>query len=247
MGCHLVKRKRKLIIKFTSADNFTEQSAAFPSPAKRSVPNWYRKMPLHFGGEGYKWMGERGNNGTFKACIPMFDALTSGYVIPTPIDLLVEQDYSGTPKFVWRVAGESGMISTHDPGQIPDDMIPEEYDKIAFKFANQWMVSTPPGYSLLFTHPLNRPDLPFYSLTGIVDTDKYTAPVNLPFFIKKGFTGLIPAGTPMIHLMPIKREPWAMELNKKYDVDAAIVANGPLYAKMWRGYRDFFWDKKEYE
>jgi hypothetical protein len=38
-----------------------------------------------------------------------------------------------------------------------------------------------------------------------------------------------------------------MELDKKYDADATILADGPLYSKMWRGYRDFFWDKKEYE
>jgi hypothetical protein len=50
------------------------------------------------------------------------------------------------------------------------------------------------------------------------------APIgNIPFFIKKGFTGTIPAGTPMFQILPIKREDWKSETQE---------------------YNDFFWEEK---
>jgi hypothetical protein len=62
------------------------------------------------------------------------------------------------------------------------------------------------------THPLNRTDLPFYTLSGIVDSDNYMGEGKVPFFIKKDFTGIIPAGTPIVQIIPIKTdEVWKSE------------------------------------
>src|SRR5215472_2332366 len=44
-----------------------------------------------------------------------------------------------------------------------------------------WDFETPPGYSLLCTHPINRTDLPFRTVTGLVDCDTfYDTPLNFP-------------------------------------------------------------------
>ena len=32
--------------------------------------------------------------------------------------------------------------------------------------------------------------------------------INFPFFIKEGFTGLIPYGTPIVQIIPFKRDDW---------------------------------------
>ena len=41
------------------------------------------------------------------------------------------------------------------------------------KFVGFWTIELPPGWSLLATHPLNRDDLPFRTLTGLVDADRF--------------------------------------------------------------------------
>ena len=100
------------------------------------------------------------------------------------------------------------------------------------------------GYSLLVTHPLNRFDLPFVSLSGIVDADITMTHGRIPFFIKKGFSGVIEAGTPILQVLPFKRDDWEMEL-KFYNQDEIVerfmdqsrtfrTENGEVYKKtMW--------------
>ena len=70
--------------------------------------------------------------------------------------------------------------------------------------------------SALVTHPINRVDLPFTTMSGIVDFDKSIhAPIgNIPFFIKNGFTGVIPKGTPMFQILPFERNEWQSEKQK---------------------------------
>ena len=85
----------------------------------------------------------------------------------------------------------------------------EKYDEIPWKWTVPWSIETPKGFSLLFTHPLNRMELPFVTMSGIVDTDEYECPVNLPFLIREGFMGVIPKGTPIAQVIPIKREKWS--------------------------------------
>ena len=73
------------------------------------------------------------------------------------------------------------------------------------------MIEAPPGYSVLFTHPFNRPDLPFTTLTGLVDCDKFhDSPVNFPArWHDAGFNGVLPKGTPVAQCLPVKRESWS--------------------------------------
>ena len=122
--------------------------------------------------------------------------------------------------------------------------IDESFHKIEFTWERHWAVLLPKGYSGLVVHPLNRIDLPFYTLSGIVDFDMYNHSKigNLPFYLKKGFTGIIPKGTPMYQIIPIKRNDWiakeekfdAIESYKKYKVRASIL----------HSYKKLFWQKK---
>ena len=77
----------------------------------------------------------------------------------------------------------------------------------------QWGWKTPRGYSTLVTHPFNRFDLPFTTTTAIIDSDKYWGAGNIPFFLKDGFEGIIPKGTPYVQIIPIKRKKWLSVLN----------------------------------
>ncbi|MCG8461128.1 MAG: hypothetical protein MI919_32995, partial [Holophagales bacterium] len=72
-------------------------------------------------------------------------------------------------------------------------------DTVIVKFNNFWTIECPSGWSLLVTHPVNREDLPFRTLTGLVDADRYgDAFIHFPArWSDPDFTGLLPRGTPV--------------------------------------------------
>lgn len=95
---------------------------------------------------------------------------------------------------------------------MPQFIHPQGYYQEHFAWYPDWAVELPEGYSALYTHPLNRFDLPFFMTIGIIDNDKVNLPGTMPFFIAKGFEGTIPAGTPYAQIIPFKREDWKSEI-----------------------------------
>jgi hypothetical protein len=61
---------------------------------------------------------------------------------------------------------------------------------------------------MLFTHPLNRLDLPFRTLSGVVSSDQWTAGfVHFPaVWTDESFEGVLEAGTPVAQAFPVPRE-----------------------------------------
>jgi hypothetical protein len=110
-----------------------------------------------------------------------------------------------------------------------------------------WIPKVEDGYSCLILSPINRTELPFYTASAIVDSDKmnYSHGGNLPFYIKKGFTGLIPAGTPMYQIIPFKRESWKMDV-EKFDSEKALVGANNLRKNFIGSYKKRLWCKKEF-
>ena len=108
-------------------------------------------------------------------------------------------------------------------------------------------INIPKNYSILFTHPLNRHDLPFTTLSGIVDSGLITSPTgSVPFYIKENFEGLIPQGTPIAQLIPIRQESWSskiknglVEKSLKQTISSNLVFSG------W--YKKNIWKRKNYE
>ena len=180
---------------------------------------------------------------TIKACPPFLDAMMTGYVISTEFDLFVSFE-NGVQDFYWKAGGQ--LVTTHNKTQIDKKQIPDGYSDQPWKFTNYYKIKTPSGYSTLFMHPLNRDDLPFRTLSGMVETDGYTLPVNFPFFLKKDFEGIIPAGTPIVQLVPIKRELWKMSL-EKIDEKEFQIESLKFHHKIISSYKSTFWKKKEYK
>jgi hypothetical protein len=100
---------------------------------------------------------------------------------------------------------------------------------------------------MLITHPLNRHDLPFTTLSAVVDGGLVLDPNgNIPFYIKKDFEGVIPKGTPIIQIIPFFQENWSSKkiknLTKKGD------QHGKMSASILFGwYKKTFWTKKHYD
>ena len=125
-------------------------------------------------------------------------------------------------------------IGFHDPSQIAGTPFFDE-DRFIIKFNNFWTIEAPPGYSILFTHPVNRGDLPFTTFTGLVDCDTFhDSPVNFPaHWHDTAFNGVLPKGTPVAQCLPVKRESWTSQFemfsaedNRANDQDARCDRTG---------------------
>lgn len=224
----------KIIFTDTSGANLEQ-----PKPASRLIPNWYKNTESYIGGSK-KPSGNGDTTATIKKCIPVFDAITAGYIIESPADVFVSIK-DGQQWFEWS---DFGLISFHPVEQAQDHPVKKSF---AYpKWNNPWAISTPKGYSTLFVQPFHRESV-FTILPGIVDTDQYVAPVNFPFVINDpGFEGLIPKGTPIAQVIPFKRDSWTMELGNKKDLEKQNKVTKKLQSKFFDRYKLMFWTKKDY-
>src|SRR3546814_12110356 len=65
----------------------------------------------------------------------------------------------------------------------------------------------------LYTHPLNRFDLPYRTITGLVDNDRYhDVFTHIPaVWTDPDFVGTLPAGTPIAQCVPLRRQTLELE------------------------------------
>lgn len=232
------------IIKFTDTLGVPEEYR--PVPASKIIPDWYKSLESYVGGEK-RPNGEAQTTATAKRCMPIFDAITGGYIISTHVDLWVSQqkDIDGNiiPFYEWA---NFGAISFHPKNQLPEYPNGKGHEVSYPKWINTWAISTPPGYSCLFISPLHR-ETPIMILPGVVDTDSYTAPVNFPFVLRDPkMEGIIPANTPIVQVIPFKRDEWQMEIGTQKDfIEQAKVTN-KLRTLFFDSYKRQFRQPKEY-
>lgn len=217
-----------------------------PIPAINSIPEWYKAIPHITNGEKkLKFpLGYGVPNVSVKRCIPFMEAMTSGYMVVLSDDIYIEQ-VDNAPFIRWRNTYD--MISLHSAEQFKGIPVPYGYmENFVAKWNNDWVIKPPKGYSILFTHPLNRHDLPFYTISGFVDCDSYDIPVQFPFFLREGFEGLIEKGTPVCQLTLVKRENWESK-KLAYDPDKATKNTFKFFQTFIGSYKKNFWQRKEYK
>lgn len=227
---------------------------AFPRP--RSVlsaksPSWYADTSSYL----YGMKHSDGKNFTIKKCMPVFDAMTAGYYMYPMCDLSFGIDNS-IPMY-----NESGSLNDYrwvkwtDPSLNAFDahtsLQIEKYPKssdfyhIPYKFMNPWVIKTAPGYSCLFIHPMHIDNNNFWSMPAIVDTDLYPQAINFPFFIKKDFEGVIEHTTPIIQVIPIKRNSWKAQFSM-VDEFNYTTTRAKMFQKIENAYRTLWREKKTY-
>ena len=99
-------------------------------------------------------------------------------------------------------------VGVHVPEQATGVPLGLPEGQLVLKFTNYWTLSAPEGWQLLFTHPLNRADLPFLTLTGLVSADRFTdGYVHFPaLWTDPAFEGTLPAGTPVAQVIAVPRD-----------------------------------------
>ena len=180
-----------------------------PYPAVKQLPKWftdaspYEPLP-NFPQDNKLHFRNRNANTTYKKCVPLLDGLSAGYIIPLWADVMIEQN-NGFPEIYWKTHSDIFLIHGEFSREIP---APEGYDQIVYKYLNCWIPQTPKGYSCLITSPLGYNNLPFHAVPAIVDTDRSTLELIFPMWVKKGFEGIVEKGTPLVQIIPFKRDDW---------------------------------------
>ena len=229
--------KKKSIIKYESALDF------YPNPfmpSKTHIPEWYKKIP--------KWKNnkiftpETGFNNSVKQCLPFLDSLTAGYMITLPHDIYVTVN-NGLPNLNWQ---ESKYPPKSRDIASDANLIPFGHFPLEFVWNFCCAIEIPKGYSVLLTHPLNRHDLPFTTLSGIVDGKMILhTGGNIPFYIKQNFEGIIPQGTPIAQIIPFRQEVWTSK-KKKGLVKEGEKYNSKSQSLITGWYKKAFWIQKKY-
>ncbi len=210
MGFFHAKKK----IQFQALDEYVEAAQADPKPASSLLPEWYKKLSRYINNtdKPIKALGRK----DVKSCVPFRDAMVSGYMYLLPADVEVVSYENGdidilyNHQLTFRIVDKRGSINdlNNQGNGMPN---PLGTSPIMFAWAALWGVKTNKKDSVLITHPLNRNDLPFVTTSGVIDSGYFGVAGNIPFFIKEGFAGIIPKGTPIAQIIPFERQEWVSE------------------------------------
>jgi len=243
------KKEDKPVITFRHRKDLED---VFPEPrvASKFMPEWFRKLKRTIPDAPIE------ENGTVKRCVPVLDAVTNGYIIPTWMDMnvKVEKEFNedGTPWFKIYVSfssnfGEGDMVGNHSWEQVGNACPLDKFElgHVLLKFTNPWVIETSPGYSVLFKSPPHQYNS-IHIMEGIVDTDTYQKQVNFPFIWTGNEEGefFFPKGTPLVHVMPFKRidmdckiEPW--------DTDRMDYITNKHSTHFFDKYKKLWWHKRK--
>lgn len=216
-----------------------------PQPAFQMIPNWYKETQSYVNDEK-KPNGSGGGTGTIKRCMPVFDALNSGYLLITHTDIWVSQKENEFGKMeAWYEWPSFSPIQFHPSEQAP--LYPGTTGSPVPKWMNPWGIKTPKGYSTLFTAPFHRENI-FVALPAVVDTDNYISPVNIIFTLANPqFEGMVPAGTPICQVIPFKRDNWKMSIGAEKELKDIKDNQKKLHTRIFDSYKNQFRETKQYK
>lgn len=207
-------------------------SISIPRPAKNCVPDWFKDtMQMN---EGHK---------SIKSCMPVTDVLTSGYMLPAPVDIKVYRSDKDELKFDDTTDGEF-FVTRHAPRQY--SKAPYSND-IILKFDFPWAIQTPQGYSMMYMPPAHSDNSKLEALTAITETDQYYNSISCPVRVKDWKIGevlYIPKGTPIVQAIPIKREEWKMNIS--YANHGKLIKTVTELSKNTSAYKDVYREKKKF-
>ena len=215
-----------------------------PTPARSGLPDWLREMPA----KAHSDIHGRDIR-TVKQCPPFVDAMAYGVLIPLPCDVTVDK---GSFSWAWDIPEPTtsghprAPLSFHVPSQFAGAPFARG-EQAAIKFNSFWTIELEQGWSLFATHPVNRDDLPFRLITGLVDADLFhDGGINFPaVWMQPDFSGVLPKGTPIAQVFAVPRSALELEFEsfdelhqRAYEKTVAQVLESPnVYRKYFRARR----------
>lgn len=238
------------VIKFYPFNEETEKFAPPPKPASKFLPDWYKSQRATAMDDDIALKNGFAAS-TLKRCMPVFDIMTAGYMLTAPCDIFL--DATDPEKLSWSVPQalmqfQGDLFSFHSPEQYETYPFDSSlYHKQLFRVMPTWSIGTEKGYSTIFMNPHHRDDSPLYGVTAIVDTDGFITDGHVSFWVKKGFKGVIRQGTPLLQVIPFKREAWTSEIVDVEESKKALDRQRKDLRSMFVGaYKNKFRAKKEF-
>src|SRR6202790_2567295 len=119
----------------------------------------------------------------------------------------------GAFSWTWDVAKPAteqhprAPLSFHVASQFPGAPFARD-GQAAIKFNSFWTIELEQDWSLFATHPVNRDDLPFRLISGLVDSDRFhDGGINFPaIWTEPDFSGVLKKGTPVAQCFAVPRE-----------------------------------------
>ena len=176
-----------------------------PVPAQAGLPDWLRQMAPRVPSA----LHQRSIR-SVKQCPPFVDAMAHGFLILLPCEVRVQD---GVFSWDWPLPALAlqhqprAPLSFHVAEQVAGSPLAQGSHAV-LKFNSFWTIELDPGWSLMVVHPVNRDDLPFRLITGLVDADHFNeVGINFPArWTEPGFSGVLPRGTPVAQCYPVPRE-----------------------------------------
>lgn len=213
-----------------------------PVSAKSLLPKWYKKTNSYMDNKKATRIinNTHQTTATIKKCMPVYDAITAGYFILSWADIKIFNKDN-----VIHYEIESPIVSDHNVRQASNHPNVDKQDDIVAKFMNPWSIQTPEGYSCLFVPPSHHSNI-INIMPAIVDTDTYNIEIHFPFTLtNRLFEGVIPKGTPLVQVIPFKRDMWEMEI-KELPQEDYKKSYDKLRKTNSNGYKNEFWEPKSY-
>lgn len=232
-------------IEFIPIDKLIQLNVDYPEPSSKFIPNWYKKTNVYIDNQiisrSKKNPMLKSGNLSVKSCAPFFDALTSGYMVTLASDIYVVNPEEYKYRILWDC--NFSIVGEHIKDQVKNMPAPYK-DYEVFKWFFHFRIKTPKNYSCIFTHPKFLYDVPFTTIDGVVDTDKYHSNINFPFFLDNNFNGKISKGTPICQIFPFKREEWKSK--KSLYKEKNNYSDEKINLFLEKGYKKLFWSRKRY-
>jgi hypothetical protein len=235
-------------IKFYPFSEDTSIFAEQPRQASKFLPSWYKKTPpvIDNGGIAHGQLGS-----TVKKCMPIFDLISAGYIISAPCDIYL--DATNPEKLEWSIplglmSFQGDMFAIHAKQQYEEMPVNKDlHHKDLLRIFPFWAVGTPKGYSSIFLQPAYSDPSPLTALQAIVDTDGFITDGHLSFWVEKDFKGIIKQGTPLIQVIPFKREAWTKEIASSEESAKIFYKQRLSLRSMFsNGYKNLFRQRKIY-
>tara|TARA_R100000329_G_scaffold119533_1_gene98531 strand:- start:2162 stop:2908 length:747 start_codon:yes stop_codon:yes gene_type:complete len=242
-------------IEFISLKDYVDLKEDHPIPIKLNIPEWYKKL-IH-----------THDRKTVKGCMPFLDSMTAGYLMKVPQDIninhnVLNEETGQLDSFYHVMDLDSALMhakginllkpmpDVHPTQQVEGSPHLEKNKNLPLmKFSNPWRIKTPPGYSCLFLPPMNNQDDRFSVIPGIVDTDTYNIEINFPFVMNGDkyptLKTTIEKGTPMVQVIPFKRDSWKMEI-KGVSTEKMREPGLFYHLRSIHIYKNKYWNKKKW-
>jgi hypothetical protein len=235
-------------IKFYPFNGGTRDFAPVPETSSKFLPDWYKKTPsvINNGGIAH---GELGL--TVKKCMPIFDLMTAGYMITLPCDVYV--DATNPERLNWSIPNgilsyQADMFAVHAKDQYRNMPVDKAiYHEDLLRIFPFWAVGTPKGYSAIFLQPPFLDNSPLNAVQAIVDTDSFITDGHLSFWVKKDLKGIIKQGTPLLQVIPFKRDDWQKEVIPVEESEKLFEKQRLMLRSAFsNAYKNIFRSKKTY-